>query len=268
MRLLSSFLLLISMHIVQLAHGQAADTIRPGKGHLMTSYLKPGLQQYFIYMQDPHKNRELTFWYWLRDISLETHNGAKVFAIKQRWYGSDSSWFRTVYSLNAQDDFAPIYFAETSGGARSADYNWNADGISGADTVEGNVKKAFHLKFDAPNMNWNLDIETFEMLPLAEGKSFLINFYDAGLDPPAYVLYKVIGSEELSLFGGEKTDCWKLTTEGKDSKGEPYSEIYWISKKGHEFLKEEDIYGTSMYRVKVKMPAGMPDLTKKFTSQG
>ena len=268
MRLRLSFLLLIGFFTIQFAHGQTADTIRPGKGHMMTGYLKPGLQQYFIYMQDPNKNRELTFWYWMRDISLETHNGVKTFAISQRWYGSDTSWFRTVYSLNAQEDFAPIFFKETTGGPKSVAYNWNADGISGADTVEGNTKKAFSLKFDAPNMNWNLDIETFEMLPLAEGKSFLINFYDAGLDPPAYVLYKVIGSEELSLFGGERTDCWKLTTSGKDPQGNAYSEVYWISKKGHEFLKEEDIYGTSMYRVKVKMPAGMPDLTKKFTKLG
>jgi len=241
-----------------------ADTIRPGKGHLMTNVLKPGLRQYLIYYQDPKKVDKLGFWYWVRDIAIETHNGVRAFAITQHWYGSDSSSFRTVYSLNELKDFAPMYHMERVRGKTLA-YNWHADGVTGADTVEGNVRKAFSLRFTDPNLNWNLDIETFEMLPLASGKSFLINFYDAGLDPPAYVLYKVAGSEEISLFGGEKADCWKLTNEGKARDGSAYSETFWIDKKTHEFLKEEDSYN-GMYRVKVKLPGSMPDLLKKFNS--
>jgi hypothetical protein len=263
MRYFLIWFFLINPLIALISRAQA-DTIRPGKGHLMTGVLKPGLNQYLIYHQDPKDKQVLIFWYWLRDIKIETRNGTPCFTINQHWYGNDSAMYRSVYSVNAREDFAPIYHSESVRGKTNA-YNWNADGITGADTVQGNVQKAFNLRFDAPNLNWNLDIETFEMLPLAEGKSFLINFYDAGLDPPQYVLYKVTGSEELSLFGGDKTDCWKLVTEGKGSKGDVYSETYWISKKGHEFLKEEDSY-TGMYRVKVKMPAGMPDLMKKFKS--
>ena len=72
------------------------------------------------------------------------------------------------------------------------------------------------------------------MLPLAAGKSFLINFYDAGLSPPKYVLYTVTGSEEVELMNGERMDCWKLVTEGADPKTGAYSETYWISKATHE----------------------------------
>src|SRR5882762_460387 len=47
-----------------------ADTIRPGKGHLMTDVLQPGLRQYLVYFQNPKQPRALNFWYWMRDIAV------------------------------------------------------------------------------------------------------------------------------------------------------------------------------------------------------
>ena len=102
------------------------------------------------------------------------------------------------------------------------------------------------------------------MLPLGKGKTFAINFYDAGLNPPRYVIYKVTGSEMLTMLNNEKVDCWKLITEG-DSKGVHYSETFWISKKGHEFLKEEDV-NPSGYRYKIKMLGSSPDLMARFAN--
>lgn len=257
--LVAAILLLLS----QISHAQP-DTVRPGKGGLLTRQLKPGLRQYLICMQDPKSKRELGFWYWLRDIRQEKRAGGDVVVIRQRWYGSDTSTYREVYSVNSARDFAPVYFRENVPGKIVA-YNWGEDGIAGADSVDGNSRKDWSLAFTQPNLNWNLDIETFELLPLAAGKSFLINFYDAGLDPPQYVLYSVKGSEQLTLLDGAQTDCWKLVTEGKGPSGTPYSETYWISKKGHEFLKEEDHYG-SVYRLKIRMPAMTPDLRNTVTA--
>ena len=265
MRKIFVLFLLIHFLIAILSHALAqspADTIRPGKGQLMTGVLKPGLRQYLVYFQEPAKTRELGFWFWMRDIAIETRHGVKTFVITQHWYGSDTAWYRTVYSLNTADNFAPVYHSETVHG-RTRAFNWNAGGITGADTIADNTRKGFYLKFQDPNLNWNLDIETFEMLPLAAGKSFLINFYDAGLDPPKYVLYTVKGSEEVELMNGEHMDCWKLVTEGADPKAGAYSETYWISKATHEFLKEEDSYN-GVYRYKIKLPGTAPDLLKRF----
>jgi len=251
-------LLLIHLLIAAVSRGQTgqqADTIAPGKGHLLTEALKPGLRQYLVYFQYPKRNDRLMFWYWMRDISIETRAGVKYFAISQHWYGGDSTSYRKVYSLNRVGDFAPVFHSETVRG-RTRSYNWTEKDIKDADS--------FYLAFKEPNLNWNLDIETFEMLPLGEGKSFWINFYDAGLSPPAYVLYKVTGSEELTLMTGEKVDCWKLYSEGSSPKG-PYTETYWISKKGHEFLKEEDSF-SGIYRYKIKMPGTAPDLLPRFES--
>lgn len=243
-------LLLIHLFLAAFARGQA-DTIRPGKGHLMTEVLKPGVRQYLVYFQNPQKPDRLGFWYWLRDIRIETKDGHPYFSITQHWYGGDSLSYREVHSLNRTTDFAPIYHSEMVRG-KTKEYNWSGSGITGADT----------LTFETPNLNWNLDIETFEMLPLASGKSFLINFYDAGLEPPKYVLYTVTGSEELTTMSGEKVDCWRLFTKGESPRG-AYSETYWISKKTHEFLKEEDSF-SGIYRYKVKMPGTAPDLLPRW----
>jgi hypothetical protein len=42
-----------------------------------------------------------------------------------------------------------------------------------------------------------------------------------------------------------------------------YSETFWISKKGHEFLKEEDT-SVGLFRYKIKMPGMTPDLELRF----
>jgi len=143
-------------------------------------------------------------------------------------------------------------------------YNWYPDHIKGADTVSNNTKKDFGLDFKSPNLNWNLDIETFEMLPLAAGKKFALNFYDACLDPPAYVLYQVTGDEVLTLYGNKTVDCWKLITQGEHDR-KPYSETYWISKNDPQFLKEEDDFG-GIFRFKIRMPDNSPNLLTRFTN--
>ena len=247
--------------LVSLSVFAQTDTIRLQDKRLNTSALKPGLNQYLVYFQNPKTPKSLRFWFWLRDIKLEQRKGEKVFTVTQHWYSTDSATYRSIYSVNRASDFAPVYHAETIGTKTKA-YNWGPDKITGADTVAQNLQKAFSLDFKLPNFNWNLDIETFEMLPLAEGKNFIINFYDAGLSPPEWVSYKVTGSETITLLNNEKVDCWKLFTEG-DSQGTHYSETYWISKKNHEFLKEEDFFN-NMYRYKIKMPSAAPDLVARF----
>ncbi|GAB3915427.1 DUF3108 domain-containing protein [Mucilaginibacter boryungensis] len=245
------------------ANAQKIDTINLKKGHqLNTAYLNPGLKQYLVYFQQPKQTHTLRFWLWLRDIKKDMRDGEAVFNISQHWLGADSASYRTVYSVNKASDFSPVYHAE-SNGAKTRAYNWYLNKIAGADTIAGNVHKTFKLDFTEPNFNWNLDIETFEMLPLAPGKTFAINFYDAALSPPKYVLYKVTGSEVITLLDNTKVDCWKLYEEGKSPNGSTYSETFWISKKGHEFLKEEDEFNGS-YRYKIKMPAMTPNLMVRF----
>jgi len=252
----------ISLSLPPLAlQAQTPDTVLPGNRVLHTQWLHPGRHQYLVYYQNPKAPEVLRYWYWLRAVNTGIRNGEPVITIDQHWYGDDTSAYRTYFTVNSAKDFAPLYHREMARGNTAA-YNWGAEGIRAADTVAGNAKAGFNLPFDRPNFNWNLDIETFEMLPLAAGKSFAINFYDAGLEPPKFVLYKVTGSEVLTTLDKRSVDCWKLVTSGHN-KGMDYTQTFWISKKEHEFLKEVDTFG-GMYRCKVKMPGFMPDVLAHF----
>ena len=234
-----------------------ADTVYPGSQHLHTGFLKPGLNQYLVFHQWPQHNKMLLFQYWVRDISIEKKDGMEVFAIREYWYTADSNEYRTFLSLGSVKDFTPLYHSATSSGKMAA-YDWSNTGIEGSDTVSGNTRKDFHLAFDRPNFNWHLDIETFEMLPLAPGKTFVINFYDAGLTPPAFVTYKVTGSEILRTLDNRQVACWKLETSGSYN-GKSYTQTFWISQKEHEFLKEEDAFDGRL-RYKIKLPVLTPDI--------
>jgi len=254
------YIITIAAYSVSVAYGQV-DTIHLKDKRLLTQYLKPALNQYLVYFQAPKDKKKLGLSLWMRNIQTGTKNGEKVFTVTQNWYGSDTNSYRSVYSINKIADFAPLYHSETVQNKTRA-YNWGPDKITGADTITNNAQKGFALDFKLPNFNWNLDIETFEMLPLAAGKTFAINFYDAGLSPPEWVLYKVTGSEVITTLGNEKVDCWKLFSEG-EYKGNKYSETYWISKKEHEFLKEEDSFNGG-FRYKIKMIGASPDLVQRF----
>lgn len=219
------------------------------------------MRQYLVYYQSPQKKKSLGFWLWFRDTQNGIRNGEKVLITSQHWYGSDSANYRTVYSVNRLSDFSPVYHSETVAG-KNKSYNWSANKISDADTVALNTVKNFSLDFSRLNLNWNLDIETFEMLPFAANKIFAINFYDAGFDVPKYVIYKIIGSETLTTFDNQKVDCWKLFTES-DHNGTHATETFWISKKNREFLKEEDSFGGT-YRYKIKLPASAVNILPRF----
>ena len=247
------------------ASAQQVDTIRLKDKRLNTATLKPGMRQYLVYFQSPKSPKALRYWLWMRNTQVETRNGQKVFVTNQNWYGGDTISYRTVYSVNRASDFLPIYHSETTNG-KNRSYNWYADKIMGADTVKAqNMHKDFKMEFDAPNFNWNLDVETFEMLPLAAGKTFAINFYDAGQGKPAYTLYKVSGSEVIDIYDNHKVDCWKLLTES-DFNGQHATQTFWITKKGHEFIKEEDSFGGS-YRYKVKLPATAYNFMTRFAGK-
>ena len=241
-----------------------ADTIRPSDRRLITSQLKPGIRQYLVYSQYSLKNKNMFCWFWVRDVRITEWHNQPAYTINQHWFGTDTNVYRRIFSVNRKADFQPLYHAEAMVSKISV-YNWTENAITGDSSVKNNTKAGFSLLFQDPNFNWNLDMEIFEMLPLATGKSFLINFYDAGLDPPKYVLYTVTGSESLLTYDDHLVDCWKLFTEG-DYNGVHYTENYWISKKSHECLKEEDVMGKT-YRYKIKLPSSVYDIMSRFPAE-
>ncbi|MFB6456382.1 hypothetical protein ACE38W_14010 [Chitinophaga sp. Hz27] len=254
------FLFITTVLLLWFTRTLAQDTISPAHRPLNTGFLKPGLRQYLVYYEVKGMEKQLWMSLWNRDIRKTVIDNKQVFTTQQYWFNDDSTKFHESYSVNSVANFSPLYHQQRVGDDVKA-YIWSATSIKG-DTAASNKAKDFSLTFDGPNYNWNLDLETFEMLPLAAGKTFVIRFYDAGLEPPAYVTYRVIGTEMLQTLDNRSVDCWKLYTEGSSKRGN-YSQTFWISRKNHECLKEEDTIGDRMHRYKVKLPALAPILHKK-----
>lgn len=254
-------LLVVLLMLCSLNSIGQTDTINFSNNKLRTKNLKTGLKQYLVYFQNTTQRKKIFLSLWTRAVQVINRNGEKQFTVSQKWYSADTAGYRSIYSINRASDFAPVYHAEQIGDQLKA-FNWYPDLVSGADTVVNNKQKEFALKLDQPCFNWNLDIETFEMLPLAAGKVFVLQFYDAGLGSPKNVAYKVTGDEVLLTLDNQKVDCWKLFTESDHDKVH-YTETFWISKKDHEFLKEEDSVN-GMYRYKVKLPGYATNLMERF----
>ncbi|NSL86857.1 hypothetical protein ECE50_008450 [Chitinophaga sp. Mgbs1] len=255
---------LIALLMLASAATAQVDTIDQQHVKLNTAYLRPGIRQYLVYFQIPRQPQLLYLSLWVRQIEKTTLHNQPAFRISQQWYSQDSTRYASFTSYNSVKDFSPLYHAAVRGKELTA-YNWSATSLTG-DTTAGNKAAGFRLDFSQPNYNWHLDIETFEMLPLAAGKTFVIRFYDAGLEPPKYVTYKVTGSEVLQTLDNKNVDCWKLFIEGESPQAGHYEQTFWISKSNHELLKEEDSYG-GMFRYKIKLPGFTQELGKRFKTE-
>lgn len=246
-------MIMIPIHCV---FGQNDTIDIPAKNVLQTEKLSLGKRKYIVYVHNPATPESLFFSLWTRTTEISELNGKKVFVTEEVWRGADSTSYNEIHSVNRFKDFAPIHTKTYSSQGIMA-YDWSQNGIKASQNIENNVvKQDFEVNFPKPVLNWHMDIETFEMLPLGPDKIFRINFYDAGSQPPMYVIYKVIGKESISGFDGHKIECWVLQTT-ESHRGTKISQTFWISKKSHELIKEEDDYG-GIIRHKIKLPVASP----------
>jgi len=239
------------------------DTIRvPSTNVLNTKKLKLGKRHYITYVYNPHKPESLFFSLWTRNTKIEERNGEKVLVTEEVWRGADSTLYNEIHSVNRLKDFAPIH-TKTKTIQGTMAYDWSEKGVTRSQKVPNNiVKPDFSVSFKVPVLNWHMDMETFQMLPLGPDKTFAIHFYDAGSRPPKSVVYRVIGEEVITGYNGAKIDCWKLHT-SETNRGTTISQTFWISKKNNELIKEEDDYG-GIIRHKIKLPVATQLPTAPF----
>lgn len=223
------------------------DTIYHLDSKLIKKYLKPSSNQYLVFIQRRSDPRQTYTSIWSRDVKFANRNGKELIEISQKWYGSDTTLNRTVYSLmNA--DFSPVYHYTKMNRTVEA-FDFYADKIKGSDSVANNTKKDFSVDLKASTLNWELDLETFPLLDLKAGKRFAISFYHpGGKTAPKLYEYKVIDEENLHVIEGGSVPCWKLRI---DYDSESYA-IFYISKKGREVLRMDENFGGGV-RYKVKL---------------
>jgi hypothetical protein len=253
--ILTLLLILILTLLRNESYGQI-DTIKLSTQDLITSNLKPGVHQYLVYFGNTKKKKVTASSIWNREVTFKQLNGEDVIEVEQQWYSSDTTFNRYVYSISRKRDFKPIYHT-TKGKNGIEAFNFSDNEVTGADSVEGNLKKDMKVDASPSTLNWELDMEVFSTLPFKkEGQRFIINFYHpGGRTAPKDYEYAVVGSEKIKLADGKETDCWKLKIEYAPTS----SAIFWIGKKSREVLKMQEVFGAG-YRYKVKFSTPV-DLT-------
>lgn len=228
---------------------QSIDTIHAGDGQLNLDHLPLGKQQYLVYLVRDNQKRSI--WLWERTTTRENRDGQPVIMIRQQWTTSDTGFNRRdlVSAVNAKT-FTPIYHTSWNPRTGREAYNYTATEIVGADSVADISNKSFRQAISEPSFNWELDLETFPLLPLKEGKAFVINFYHPGSKGgPGWYNYSVTGSEKIAAINGEKIDCFKLSIDYGNNRG---NSTWWLSKKTHEVLKMEEHFG-NVTRYKIRL---------------
>jgi hypothetical protein len=230
------------------------DTIYSIDARLIKKYLKPSSNQYMVFIQRKADPQQTFTFLWNREVKYLTRNGRELIEINQKWYGSDTTRNRYVYSLVCADNFLPVYhYSKMTKGTEA--YNFYPTRIYGADSVRNNSKSGFDLTLVKPALNWELDLEIFPLLDLKPGKRFAVNFYHPGspTEPKLYE-YRVEGEDVVKTVEGP-VQCWKLRI---DYSASSYA-VFYISKKGREVLRMDEDFGSGT-RYKIKLSNAVPVL--------
>lgn len=228
------------------------DTIYSFPHKVLKASIREGMAQYLVFFKMKDKPRQAKTFVWNRSTSYQQKNGKQVLEVVQHWYGGDSTDYRYVYTLVNPENYLPIYHKTNSQRTGIEAFDFYENQIKGSDSVANNKKASFDLQGHTP-LNWELDLETFSLLDLKEGKSFFINFYHpGGRSGPKLYEYKVVGSEKLRMVDGKHVDCWKLRI---DYSPKSYA-VFYISKKDKEVLKMEEDFGIGI-RYKIRLAVEM-----------
>lgn len=246
-------ILLFAVALLPWIASAQVDTIYRLDSKLIKQYLKPSSNQYLVFIQRKSDPRMAFTSVWSRDVKFVNRGGKDLIEIDQKWYSSDTSRVRKVYSLMNASDFSPIYHKATLNRTVEA-FDFYSDRIVGSDSVVKNTRKDFTLALEKSALNWELDMEIFPLLNLKAGKGFAISFYHpGGKTPPNIYEYKVIGEENIQIVNGATVPCWKLRI---DYDAKTWA-IFYISKKEREVLKMEEDFGGGV-RYKVKLSNSVP----------
>lgn len=249
---MTRFIITLSLTLYFSTLSAQVDTIYSIPQQWINSSLATGTSQYLVFIKFKQKPKQSKTFVWERKVSINKVNGKDAVEIVQHWYGADSSDYRYVYSLVDKRSFSPIYHKTISQRLGVEAFDFYDSKIKGSDSVANNKKSSFELVAKNP-LNWELDLETFTLLELKEGKRFAINFYHpGGRSNPQFYEYKVTGSEKVSTIDGKQIDCWKLRI---DYNPKSYA-IFFISKKNKELIKMEEDFGMGT-RYKVKLATNM-----------
>ena len=242
-------ILILLLVAVSLTGFAQIDTITITPKNLEMEKIKPKKNTYLVYIERPD-GAVLDVSIWERTISFSTLNNEKVIVIDQQWKNQEKTKTRSIKSINKRANFQPIYHYSKNGKGEVEAYTFLTNKIIGTDSVQNNTKKGFEISNKNNTMNWELDLETYQLLPYKLNTAFRTNFYHPGSKSmkPNYYIYRVIGEEKIKGLNQSSVDCWLLKIEHAATS----SATYWIDKTTQETIKMVEVFGAiKRYKIKI-----------------
>ena len=224
------------------------DTINAQSHKLVMSNLKEGKNSYLVYMTDSLKAKRTIGDIWERTTSFKKRDKSEVVEFGWKWFHNDSL-FATIINICDRKTMSPIYHYASYKRRGVFAYDYKDGLMQPSDTVKNNdaIKKG-PVKLDIPIISWELDLETYPLLPIKKvGQQFDISFFDPNEKSATYHRYEVVSKDNLKLNADITANCWLLKINySKDS----YA-IFWLTEKSKEVIKMKEYYKGN-YRIKVK----------------
>lgn len=228
------------------------DTIKITPQLLELEHIQYGESTYLVYMQDQKGNRS-NISIWKRTLKYE--NNSLFFTSHTEFDKAGSVW-RVETTLN-KDTFLPksektFYSKElTKNKDVRKHFTFTKNKTYTATDTSIHNSNPVNISYTDQPFNWQLDLETFSLLPLKENTTFGVNFYHPGGMPPKIHYYTVLGSENVELNTNE-IECFVLLTTYENGN---YGK-WWISKRTRKTIKLEERFN-GRYRFKILLDQGL-----------
>lgn len=234
-------ILIIILLLPQLAAAQ--DTIRVGHKFKNFRQLELGLKRDAIY--NLYKGEIKGLLIKTRNTEKVTIDGKEYISITHTWVSPGADWKGNFHYLCEPETMKPVQHIRTTQKAGIEAFRFSDASITGLDSVSENTKTDFKLLLKEPTYNWEVDLETYSLLPMKQGYHAVMNFYHpGGSTPPGFYHLKVTGSEKLKLPNGKTMDCWIVFSDY----GGTQPTRFWYTKKGQNFVKMEGQYNQMTIR--------------------
>lgn len=225
---------LVLLFFTQILIAQQADSLHVGTIFKDFDKLNYESYEYEVYSERDGKKSPSVF--MTSTTTKEKINGQKYVAIRHRW--SSPNFNGNFYALVEPQTMRPVIQIRNREQGKEA-YRFSDHQLVGLDTAANNLAADYQLELPFPVFNFEIDLETFSVLPLGENKVFMLPFYHAGSkSSPTYYEIKVEKTENLEVPGEGKVLCWVLFMDY----GGTQPTRFWYTKKDRKFVKMEATY--------------------------
>ena len=241
---MKSLFIILSILLISTLCTAQIDTINTQNNKLIMDRITNETNSYLVYFQNDQSEAKFNMEIWDRTVSKADNQ------LNVQWNRSGEG--KTLYQYDISVDaktLEPIEEIIDHGNSGKKHFIYAENQMhSHADTSHHNGEPT-HIADLKHSFNWELDLETFALLPLENNKQFAISFYHPGSStPPQYYKYSVTGESHVS-FNHEARTCWILTIKYSENS----SADFWIDQTTHRVLKMKEVYG-NFTRFKLLLP--------------